>query len=135
MDLALEEFDHALDASADLPKAFEAIDKMLTDAGDWTGLARAYRRMLKRVGHDAPGEKLLSLWGRLGEICLDELGDTESAIAALEVSSSIDPTDMNRHEQLADLYLEAGDSRRQDAIAELLLCSGRTVEITWSGTS
>ena len=54
MDLALEEFDHALDASADLPKAFEAIDKMLTDAGDWTGLARAYRRMLKRVGHDAP---------------------------------------------------------------------------------
>ena len=45
--------------------------------------------------------------------------DAESALAAFEVAVSLDPDNMDRHEQLANLYLEAGDARRPDAIDEL----------------
>ena len=119
VDVAVEHFNLALDDDPNLPKAFEAVDKLLSDKGDYKSLARAYRKMLKRIGDDAQTAELLQLWTRLGEICLDHLDDSEAAIAALEVASSLDPDDVARHEQLANLYLEAGDSRREDAIEEL----------------
>jgi tetratricopeptide (TPR) repeat protein len=118
-ELAVDCFHQALDDEPGLPKAFEAVERLLTDAEDWRALARAYRKMLKRVGEDAPTSQLIMLWSRLGEICLDRLGDNEAAIAAFEVASSLEPDDLARHEQLADLYLEAGEDRRDDAIAEL----------------
>ncbi len=119
VDVAVDHFHMSLDDVPTTPKAFEAIDRLLTEKGDWKNLARAYRKMLKRVGEGAPSSQLLRLWTRLGDVCIDHLGDTEAAIAAFEVASSLDPTDMDRHEQLADLYLEAGESRRHDAIEEL----------------
>jgi hypothetical protein len=119
VDLAVEHFERALDDDPAMPKAFDAVDRLLTDKEDYKGLARAYRKMLKRIGEDAPAEQLLRLWTRLGDICQDRLGDAEAAIAAYEVASSLAPEDVERHEQLANLYLEAGDSRRDDAIAEL----------------
>ncbi|HTJ46947.1 MAG TPA: SIR2 family protein [Kofleriaceae bacterium] len=118
-DLAVERFAAALDEVATTPKAFEAIDKLLTERKDWKNLARAYRKHLKRLGDDAPPERLLEMWTRLGDVCLDHLGDTEAAIAAYEVAADLAPDDAQRHEQLADLYLEAGESRRPDAIEEL----------------
>jgi tetratricopeptide (TPR) repeat protein len=121
LELAVERFGAALDDAPQTPKAFEAIDKLLSDRGDWKGLARAYRRQLKRLGEDAPAERLVELWTQLGAICADQLGDSDSAIAAFEVASSLAPDDMGRHEQLADLYLEAGEARRADAIAEVQL--------------
>ncbi|HUH03152.1 MAG TPA: tetratricopeptide repeat protein, partial [Kofleriaceae bacterium] len=119
VELAVEHFNLALDDAPQTPKAFDAIDKLLRDKGDYKSLARAYRRMLKRVGEDAPAEQLLELWTRLGNICMDHLGDNEAAIAAYEVATSIDPDNTERHEQLANLYLEAGEARRPDAIEEL----------------
>jgi tetratricopeptide (TPR) repeat protein len=118
-DLAVERFSAALDEVPTTPKAFEAIDKLLTDRDDWKNLARAYRKQLKRLGEDADGGRLLELWTRLGDVCLDHLGDTEAAIAAFEVAADLAPDDVARHEQLADLYLEAGEDRRPDAIEEL----------------
>jgi tetratricopeptide (TPR) repeat protein len=118
-DLAVERFAAALDEVPTTPKAFEAIDKLLAERKEWKNLARAYRKHLKRLGDDAPAERLLELWTRLGDICLDHLGDTEAAIAAFEVAADLAPDDAPRHEQLADLYLEAGESRRPDAIEEL----------------
>jgi golgin subfamily B member 1 len=118
-ELAVDRFAHAVDDDPTMPKAFDAIDQLLSDKGDWKGLARQHRRMLKRLGDDAPAEQLLRLWSRLGDICADHLADGESAIAAYEVAVSIAPDDVERHEHLANLYLEAGPSRRQDAIAEL----------------
>jgi tetratricopeptide (TPR) repeat protein len=118
-ELAVDRFGAALDAQPDTPKAFEAIDRVLTEREDWKGLARAYRRMLKRVGEGAPAERLLELWTRLGDICLDHLGDTEQAIAALEVAADLAPEDLERREQLAELYLAAGEPRRADAVEEL----------------
>lgn len=119
VDLAVEHFGKALDDEPTTPKAFEAIDQLLEERGDWKNLARAHRRMLKRLGEDAEPERLLRLWTRLGEICADHLGDPESAIAAFEVATELAPDDMDRHEQLADLYLEAGEPRREEAIDEL----------------
>jgi golgin subfamily B member 1 len=123
-ELAVERFSAALDDAPTTPKAFEAVDKLLADKKDWKNLARAYRRQLKRLGDDAPTERLLELWTRLGDVCLDHLGDAESAIAAFEVASSLAPDDVARHEQLADLYLEAGEPRRADAIEELQVLLG-----------
>src|SRR5205085_2248763 len=76
-ELAVERFAAALDEVATTPKAFEAIDKIYTERKDWKNLARAYRKHLKRLGDDAPPERLLEMWTRLGDVCLDHLGDTE----------------------------------------------------------
>lgn len=118
-ELAVDKFHAALDDNPLTPKAFEAVDALLTERKDWKNLARAYRRQLKRLGEDAPTEKLLELWTRLGDICADHLGDTEAATEAYQVACELAPDDIARHEQLADLYLEAGESRRVEAIQEL----------------
>ena len=118
-DLAVDRFNAALDDAPFTPKAFDAIDAVLTEKKDWKNLARSYRRQLKRMGEDASSDKMLELWTRLGDICLDHLGDTEAATEAYQVACELAPDDIARHEQLADLYLEAGEARRDEAIVEL----------------
>ncbi|HEY4238549.1 MAG TPA: tetratricopeptide repeat protein [Kofleriaceae bacterium] len=118
-DLAVEKLNAALDDAPFTPKAFEAVDSVLTEKRDWKNLARAYRRQLKRLSDDAPADKMLALWTRLGDICLDHLGDTEAATEAYQVACELEPDNVQRHEQLADLYLEAGEARRHEAIGEL----------------
>jgi tetratricopeptide (TPR) repeat protein len=118
-ELAVDKFNAALDDNPLTPKAFEGIDTLLTARKDWKNLARAYRRQLKRLGPDAATEKLVDLWTRLGDICADHLGDTEAATEAYQVACELAPDDISRHEQLADLYLEAGEARRAEAIHEL----------------
>lgn len=118
-ELAVDRFSLALDDAPATPKAFEAIDKLLTDARDWKNLARAVRKHLKRLGEDAEPARALELWTRLGDLYLDHLGNPELAIEAFEIAAELDPDSQARHEQLADLYLEAGESRRGDAIREL----------------
>ena len=117
-DLAVEFFTRALDDNPETHKAFDAIDKLLSSKGDWKALARAHRKMLKAIGEDSPEELQLRLWTRLGDISSEHLGDSATAITALEVATSLDPSDMGRREQLVNLYLEAGD-RRDDVIEEL----------------
>lgn len=119
IEVAVERMNLALDDNPATPKAFEAIDKMLSDSRDWKNLARAVRRHLKRLGDDAPADKTLELWTRLGDLYLDHLGNPELAIEAFEIAAELDPDNHARHEQLADLYLEAGEARRGDAINEL----------------
>jgi len=119
VELAVGHFSSALDDDVSTPKAFDAIDKLLSGAGDWRNLARAYRKQLKRVGDDAPHEVLVSLWSRLGDVCANHLGDSRAAMAALEVAVQLDPDDLSRREQLCDLYLEAGPDYRDPAIEEL----------------
>ena len=118
-DLAVDKFNAALDDNPLTPKAFDNLDNVLTNRKDWKNLARAYRRQLKRVGEDFPTEKLVELWTRLGDICADYLNDTEAATEAYQVACELAPDDISRHEQLADLYLEAGEGRRTEAIGEL----------------
>ena len=123
-ELAVEKLHAALDDEPFTPKAFEAIEALLADRKDWKNLARAYRRQLKRMGEDAPQDVLLYLWTKLGDTYLDHLGDNEAATEAYQVACELAPDDIQRHEQLADLYLEAGEPRRHEAIAELQFLLG-----------
>lgn len=118
-ELAIEKFHAALDDAPLTPNAFEGVEGLLEERKDWKNLARAYRRQLKRMGEDAPVEVLLGLWTKLGDTYLDHLGDTEAATEAYQVACELAPDDVGRHEQLADLYLEAGEPRRHEAITEL----------------
>ena len=120
-DLAVEQLTQALEDDPSMDRALRALDPLLRQRGEFRGLARVYRRIIKRQGDHAAAEVLLPLWTALGELCLDQLGDSESAIAAFEVASSLEPGSRERHEQLVELYLEAGEARRQDAIDELQL--------------
>jgi tetratricopeptide (TPR) repeat protein len=119
LELAVERFHAALDDAPRTPKAFDAVEKLLTDRKDWKNLARAYRKQLKRIGEDAPPEKLLELWTKLGDTFIDHIGDHELATEAYQVAAELAPDDVARHEQLADLYLEAGAAKRAEAILEL----------------
>jgi golgin subfamily B member 1 len=123
-ELTVDKFNAALDDAPLTPKAFDGIEKVLQDRKDWKNLARAYRRQLKRMGEDAPVEKLLELWTRLGDVCANELGDVEAATEAYQVACELAPDDIARHEQLADLYLDAGEARRHEAINELQFLLG-----------
>ncbi|MEO6776419.1 MAG: tetratricopeptide repeat protein [Kofleriaceae bacterium] len=130
LELTADKFNAALDDAPATPKAFEGIEKVLIERRDWKNLARAYRRQLKRMGTrdetDAPVEKLLELWTKLGDVCANELGDVEAATEAYQVACELAPDDIARHEQLADLYLDAGEARRHEAINELQFLLGHT---------
>jgi tetratricopeptide (TPR) repeat protein len=123
-ELAVEKFHAALDDAPFTPKAFDAVEALLTERKDWKNLARAYRRQLKRMGEDVDTEVLLGLWTRLGDTYLDHLGDNQAATEAYQVACELAPDDVQRHEQLADLYLEAGEPRRYEAINELQFLLG-----------
>jgi tetratricopeptide (TPR) repeat protein len=119
LDLAVDKFAATLDDVPGTPRAFESIEKVLVEKKDWKNLARAYRKQLKRMGEDADPDRLLETWTKLGDVYLDHLGDTEAAIEAYQVACDLAPDDVARHEQLADLYIEAGESRRAEAIDQL----------------
>jgi tetratricopeptide (TPR) repeat protein len=116
--VAVELLNKALDDDPDLHKAFEAIERLYTEAQDWKALARAYRRMLKRLPEKGLSELRARLWNGLGVVSLRYLGDREAAILALEVASSLERENMARHELLADLYVEVGKPAIDKAIAE-----------------
>ncbi len=110
---AVDYFDGALDYDVKMLKAFEAIDRILTEAKEWKELERAYRRMLKRVAENDDGEmeniKVL-LWTNLGEIYRSRLGHVKSAIGAYEAAVGLNPNDEKTRLILAELYeKKAGD--------------------------
>jgi tetratricopeptide (TPR) repeat protein len=111
----------ALEDDSSLDRSAEALETLLRDRQEWKELARFYRRTLKRLGGEAGdgknGERL-RVWSALGELCLDKLGERESAIAALEVALTLDRANLKRHEQLAELYLASGPDHAEKAIAE-----------------
>lgn len=115
---AIELLNRALDDDPDLQKAFEAVERLLTEAQDWKALARAYRRMIKRLPEKGMVELRARLWNSLGVVSLRYLGDREAAILALEVASSLERENLARHELLADLYVELGPSAIDKAAAE-----------------
>jgi tetratricopeptide (TPR) repeat protein len=115
---ALELLNLALDEDPELTRAFDAIEAIQRDNQDWKGLARNYRRMIKRLPQDGSPDLRARLWNSLGVISLRNLGDRESAIVALEVASSLDRENIPRHELLADLYVEVGPTAAEKAVVQ-----------------
>lgn len=107
---AVDPFNRALDLDINLLKAFEAINRILTDLKDWKGLERAYRSMLKRLqtSTSADDERFgpvkYMLWEGLGEIYRSRLKHMQSAIQAFEMASELKPDSEKLHLILAELY-------------------------------
>ncbi len=116
MDLALEHFENCLELDPDNKQAFDAVERLLSGEQRWKDLARAYRRHFKRIAERADRETRVALLQKTGEIYLDKLGDTETAMAAFETAAQIDPSNEERNNLLAKLYLEAGPSKADKAI-------------------
>jgi tetratricopeptide (TPR) repeat protein len=108
----------ALDDAPELGKALDALERLLTETGAWKDLARAYRKLIKRLPPDGHNELRLRLWSGLGELSLARLADVEMAAAAFEMAASLDAGNVKRREQLADVYVQAGPDHYEKAIAE-----------------
>ncbi|MFW5966062.1 MAG: tetratricopeptide repeat protein, partial [Persicimonas sp.] len=109
---AIDYFDAALDHDVKKLKAFEAIDRILTEAKEWKELERAYRRMLRRIAENDDGsmEKIkVTLWKNIGEIYRSRLGHVQSAINSYETAAGLDPDDEQVRLILAELYEKKAD--------------------------
>src|SRR5206468_11542774 len=116
----------SLEGAPEEIKSFDAIERILTDGQLWKELARNYRKMIKRLPAQGFDDLRLRLWNSLGEVSLRRLDDREMATTAFEVASSLEPENLQRHETLADLYMQAGPDRMDKAIAEHQLLVARS---------
>lgn len=117
-DRALERFNGALDLDAGGQlKAFEAINKILTERRDWKQLERAFRKMLHRVAGKGDEALEFNLWHNLGVIYRDRQDNHASAAEAFAMASRLQPDNMQEHVILAELYATIPE-RVEDAIAE-----------------
>ncbi len=110
-------FNLSLDASITELKAFEAIDRILTQRKDWKNLERAYRKMLHRITGTGRPDLEINLWHFLGEIYRTRMQQFEPAAEAFKMASNLDPDNVVRHEILAELYVSL-PGRMDDAVKE-----------------
>lgn len=114
---AVECFNKSLDASLENLKAFEAIDRILTQRKDWKNLERNYRKMLHRIAGKDRKDLEINLYHFLGEIYRTRMRQFEPAVEAFKIAAKLDPENAIRHEILAELYLQL-PGRLQDAVDE-----------------
>jgi len=122
---AVEVFTQVLEDDPMFVRAFDAIERLLSDGRHWKDLARAYRRQLRRLPAEAPIEIKLRLWDALAAVAIKHLKNRESAILALEVAAKLDRDNFTRQEQLAKMYQEAGPSAVGKAIAQHQMLIGK----------
>jgi tetratricopeptide (TPR) repeat protein len=100
-------YEAAIADDPEVPGAFEAIEKVLLDAGDFAGAERAYVRQLGRLtGRPAAEAALLD---RLARVRETELGDRRGAIQALDRLVSLRPNDADALGRLARLLEQNGE--------------------------
>lgn len=114
---AAEVLNKALDRhlTADTLVAFETIEAMRRERGQWQELERDYRRMLERLhrGGGALGADTVQalgrrIWRELAKLYTGPLPDAEKAIATYEMIAGFDPEDREPRVALAKLRLAAG---------------------------
>jgi tetratricopeptide (TPR) repeat protein len=118
-DQAISLYERALDENPQDSKTFERLDKILTAKHAWREKARAYRRMIKRLGAADDEQKkatLLTLWRGLADVLRNELGDLPAAAAALEVCVKLEPGSLSEQEALAELYEATGPEGLRSAV-------------------
>jgi tetratricopeptide (TPR) repeat protein len=116
---AVDLYNQALDEDPDDRRSFERIQRILAARRDWRSLARAYRRMIRRLGANPSPDKrpwLLGLWQGLADLCWRSLRDMPAATAAYEVCVSLAPEDAQHHEALARIYEAQGPALFRQAV-------------------
>ena len=104
-------YERVLDADPSNLEAFQGLDSMLAEAGQWKELERSYRRMIQRVtkhsdksSDDKRSRKLLfMLYRNLGEIYRKHMERPEYAISSYELALTFSPADANTRLTLAKL--------------------------------
>ena len=114
---AVELFNLSLDTSLENLKAFEAVDRILTQQKDWKALERNYRKMLKRISGKGMTDVEVNLWHFLGEIYRTRIGNFEASAEAFRMASRLSPDNVMRHEILAELFSTIPD-KAIDAVEE-----------------
>jgi tetratricopeptide (TPR) repeat protein len=114
---AIAYYNKVLDENPDQLKAFEAIDKILTQQKDWKNLERNYRKMLHRIAGKGKTDIEVNLWHFLGEIYRTRMKQFETAAEAFQMAARLDPDNVQRHEILAELY-SALPGKHTDAVTE-----------------
>ncbi len=116
---AIAKFNEALDLDHNQLKAFEAINRILTQRKDWKQLERAFRKMLHRIGGQGNLDLEYNLWHNLGVIYRDRLKQYENAVAAFAtVTDRIRPESGKDHQILAELHTLIGGDNINHAITE-----------------
>jgi tetratricopeptide (TPR) repeat protein len=110
---AVRHFNLALDKDPDNLKAFEAVDRILTQRKDWSALEKCYRKMLYRLKDRGKTKLEVTLWHFLGEIYRSRLGRPAEAANAFQMASRLEPDNMERHTILAELYTSIPDQWKQ----------------------
>lgn len=119
---AIQELNQVLEDDEAQTTAAPILEQLLERTGRWKDLERFYRKAIKRLGPELDSDTIearkerLRMWSHLAEICLDKLGERMAGLAALEVASTLDRSNIERHEQLARLYVEAGPDMLDKAI-------------------
>lgn len=103
-DLAVEAFERCLHHDSTQLKAFEAIDRILTNEKNWVELETSYRRMLKRIQGKEQRPLEINLWHFLGEIYRTRLVKLDAAADAFTMACNLDPHNIERHVILAELF-------------------------------
>ncbi|MBX3270938.1 MAG: tetratricopeptide repeat protein [Sandaracinaceae bacterium] len=119
MDRSIAKFNEALDLDHSMLKAFEAINKILTQKKDWKQLERAFRKMLHRITGEGNLDLEYNLWHNLGVIYRDRLKQYDNAVAAFAtVTDRIRPDSTVDHQILAELHTLIGGDNIANAIGE-----------------
>ncbi|MCW5832758.1 MAG: hypothetical protein KIS78_10140 [Labilithrix sp.] len=113
---AIELFDRTLDVDPSQLEAFERIARILTEAKDWQGLERMYRKMILRAG--ARGDaKLGALLGKqLGVVYRDRIGDPAAAVPVVQAAAALRPDDEEAQAMLRELLSRTGQASGAVAI-------------------
>lgn len=104
---AVQALHKALDSDHNLTRAFDTLNQHLVDLKDLTGLEESFRRMISRVGSDAPKPIQLALLMGLGNVCREAKRRQEAA-DAFEQAAKLDPQSPSYRETLAEIYREDG---------------------------
>ena len=100
-------YETAMADDPEVPGAFDAIEKVLLDAGDFAGAERAYVRQLERLAGRPNAEA--GLLDKLARVRETQLGDRRGALQALDRLVSLRPTDVDALARLARLLEDTGD--------------------------
>ncbi len=115
-DRAVELFNEALDQNPQFLESFERINKILTQEKNWKQLERNYRKMIHRMAGKGNTDLEFQLWHQLGLIYRDRIGETETAVEAFKMASTLRPEDLTERQILSELY--ESTERYDEAIGE-----------------
>ena len=111
-------------------RAAVALEEMLRLHKSWKELARFYQFALGKlepIDSDDKRAQQVRMWAELGELYVGRLQDLDSAVVALEVARTLEPTPQRR-QRLATVCTLAGGRHIELAIAEhrVLLAEDKT---------